>query len=100
MSCQLGDVLVNSPPEIVFSESSGEGIVMINDWDYVFVDDYLLNRFSCDAGAPQQTYYADFYSLSKSFIDNYCIMYNAYCMMTNSLKTNGQFFYHVNSASL
>ena len=64
VTCSLnGAAVTSSPPAVVFNEPN----VMINDWTAVYLDNRSLNLLICDLGAPavQETYYANFYSLSK-----------------------------------
>ena len=62
--CSLnGAAVTSSPPAVVFNEPN----VMVNDWTAVNLDNRNPNQLQCDAGVPavQETYYANFYSLSK-----------------------------------
>jgi len=67
VSCELGGVLVNSSNDIVFTESGGMGIVKINNWNVVNLDNGNLNILECESGGPsiRERYYANFYSLSE-----------------------------------
>ena len=62
--CRLnGAAVTSSPPAVVFNESN----VIINDWTAVNLDNRNPNQLQCELGAPadRETYYANFYSLSK-----------------------------------
>ena len=64
VACQLnGAALTNSPPSIVVREP----LIIINNWTAVNLDNRNLNHLQCDLGTPanQDSYYANFYSLSK-----------------------------------
>ena len=63
-TCQLnGAAVTSSPPAVVFNEPN----VIINDWTAVNLDNRNLNQVQCELGVPaiRETYYANFYSLSK-----------------------------------
>ena len=64
VTCSLNGVAVtSSPPAVVFNEPN----VMINDWTAVNLDNRNRNQLQCGLGDPavHDTYYANFYSLSK-----------------------------------
>ena len=63
-SCLLnGEAVTSSPPAVVFNVPS----VMINNWTTVNLNHRDLNQLQCDAGVPavQETFFSNFYSLSK-----------------------------------
>jgi len=62
---------VNDPPNIVFTEVAGKGIVMINNWTVVNLNNYQINELECEAGpiSIQLTYTVHFFTLSKSNFD-------------------------------
>ena len=66
VTCSLNGVAVtSSPPAVVYNEPN----VMINDWTAVNLDNRNQNQLQCELGVPadRETYYANFYSLSKYF---------------------------------